>query len=45
MFLLFILMVKYFKIRILPRSEKKNLFKKLSNVQIFFSNFWQEILE
>lgn len=48
MFLLFWLMVKYFEIRILSTSQKKfkkNLFKKLSDVQGSFLNFWQGILK
>lgn len=48
MFLLFMLMVKYFEIRILSISQKKlkkNMFKKLSNVLGSFLNFWQGILK
>lgn len=48
MFLLFMLMVKYFENKILSISQKKklkkNLFKKLSNIQDSFSIFWQGIL-
>lgn len=42
------LMVKYFEIIILSISQKKlkkNLFKKLSNAQGSFLNFWQGILK
>lgn len=48
MFLFFMLMVKYFEIIILSISQKKlkkNLFKKLSNAQGSFLNFWQGILK
>lgn len=48
MFLLFMLMVKYFEIRILSISQKKlktNLFKKLSHVLGSFLKFWQGILK
>lgn len=42
------LMVKYFENKILSISQKKklkkNLFKKLSNIQDSFSIFWQGIL-
>lgn len=42
MFLLFVLMVKYFEIR---KKLKKNLSKKLSNVQGSFLNFRQRTLK
>lgn len=44
MFLLFNV-IKYFQIRILSTGKKKNLFKKVSNVKIYFSNFWPGILK